>query len=79
MDGFLYSIYDRVAGSYGEPFFAVKDEIAIRHFNYLMANALMVAQDCDLFKVASIDLLNGHVDSPAAPVFVCRYEVKSNG
>lgn len=72
----LYSIFDRVAGTFSEPFAALKDELAIRRFAYLMQNSPMVRDDCDLFKVADMDLSSGVVVPVDTPVFVYRYEVK---
>lgn len=73
----LYSIYDRVAGTYSEPFCMLKDELAVRRFNYIMQNSPMVAKDCDLFAVASFVVDNGVVCGLERPEFICRYEVKS--
>lgn len=74
----IYAIFDRVAGLFGEPFYTVSDELAIRRFNYLMGSSPMVASDCDLFRVGSYDSESGliaPVDSESSkPVFVCRYE-----
>lgn len=81
MEIFLYSIFDRVAGTYSEPFAALKDELAIRRFVYFMQNSPMVAQDCDLFKVAGMSMDTGlilPVSEDCKPVFVYRYEVRPN-
>lgn len=75
----LYSIYDRVAGSYGELFAAQKDELAARRFQYVLSNSPMVALDCDLYCHGSYDVESGVITSFEKPVFVCRYEVKSDG
>lgn len=75
----LYSIFDRVSGTYGEPFSALKDELAIRRFDYLMANSPMVASDCDLYFLGSFDTNFGTIDNvnyASLPGFVKRYEVK---
>ncbi|QXP45043.1 nonstructural protein [Microvirus mar15] len=76
----MYAIYDRLAGTYGEPFCAPSGDIAIRRFSYLMANAPMVAADCDLYCVGYYDVLTGVVSLPldSKPEFVYRYEVKAN-
>lgn len=71
----LYSIFDRVAGTYGEPFLALKPELAIRRFRYLMDNTPMVASDCDLFCLGSCDLESGVVVGLEKPEFVYRMEV----
>lgn len=71
----VYAIYDRVAGVYGEPFVAKKNELAIRRFNYLMSNAVMVANDCELYCVGyyTPDLGQIGLTSCGKPEFVCKY------
>lgn len=75
----LYCIFDRLAGTFGEPFVAVKDELAIRRFNYVMQNAPMVSQDCDLYAVALYDPDHGvfPINEKSQPEFILRFEVKS--
>lgn len=75
----LYAIYDRLAGVYGEPFVAQRDELAIRRFMYVMQSAPMVAQDCDLYKLGDYDTVSGVIypcsqDNVIRPVFVLRYQ-----
>lgn len=70
----VYSIYDRVAGSYSELFTALRDELAIRRFGYLMKNSPMVATDCDLFLLGSYDMEKGFIVPCEKPEFVYRYE-----
>lgn len=74
----LYAIFDRVAGTFGEPTPALKDELAIRKFNYVMANSPMVSSDCDLYALCDYDMDTGCISIPelGKPVFVCRYEAK---
>lgn len=70
----IYSMFDRVSRSHGEPFVAVNDDIAKRRFNFIMSQSPMVAQDMQLFKLGEYDTETGaivpHVD------FVCNYDVK---
>lgn len=73
----LYAIYDKVACSYGEPFVAPSDAVAVRRFNYTAGNAKMVALDLSLYKVAGYDVNSGVVTPDLQ--FVCNYEVIDNG
>lgn len=69
----IYSVFDRVSGIFGEPFYMLKDELAIRRFNYVMQNSQMVALDCDLYKLGTYDCEHGIINS-CQPVFIKRYE-----
>ncbi|QXP45036.1 nonstructural protein [Microvirus mar11] len=66
----LYSIFDRVSGVYSEPFCSVNEAVAVRRFNYLMANSKMVAGDCELYCVGTFSTLNGAVEADIKPQFV---------
>lgn len=55
----LYSIYDKVACNFGEPFIAINEQVAERRFNFLMTNAPMVSTDCQLFKIGEFDVETG--------------------
>lgn len=70
---FLYSIFDRVTAQYGEPFLSVNDATAQRKFNYLMSNAKMVANDCQLYKLAEYSSDSGELVSFNKPLFICNY------
>lgn len=70
----MYSIYDRVVGLYGEPFYSVNCDSAKRRFFYLMNNAQMVSSDCDLYFLGSFDNTLGKIDSLDSPKFICRFE-----
>lgn len=70
----IFSVYDRVAGSFSEPFVSPKKELAIRKFNYVMQSAPMVASDCDLYHIGYLDCDTGEI-TPVKPEFVLRYEV----
>lgn len=74
MDVKLFAIYDRVAGTYGEPFCAVREELAVRRFIYVMDNAPMVADDCELYCVGNYNMDNGRISTFEKPCFCCRYQ-----
>lgn len=68
----FYSIYDRVAGVYSEPFLAKRKELAVRKFRYLLQNTPMVASDCDLFCLGEFDTETGLIKAFDKPEFVDR-------
>lgn len=70
---YLYCIYDRLAGTFSEPFCSVKEELAIRRFDFTLSNAPMVALDCDLYQVGTLDTISGNILVPEKPVFVKRF------
>lgn len=72
----MYSIFDKVAGTYSEPFLSVNEATAIRRFNWQLSQSVMVAGDCALYKVGEFDLDTGAI-TPCV-TFVCNYEVTSN-
>lgn len=74
----MFSIYDRVSGLYSEPFYALKRELAIRKFNYLMSNSSMVKDDCELYEVGSFDCSVGLGTYFDKPDFVCKYQEVNN-
>lgn len=74
MDIIIVSIFDRVSGLYGNPSFAINLQTAIREFNYLMSNAKMVAQDCDLYKLGIFNTISGEIKALDKPEFLTRYE-----
>ncbi|QXN74998.1 nonstructural protein [Microvirus mar3] len=69
----MYVFFDRVSGTYGEPFLAANEPVAVRRFQYVMQNAPMVAQDSQLYCVGSYDTDKGIVTANEKPVFVCNY------
>lgn len=73
----IYCYYDRVAGQYGEPFLALKDELAFRKFNYTMQNAPMVAQDMELYALGTFDSETGEIKLIDKPMFLLKFEVKN--
>lgn len=70
----VFSIYDRCSGTYGTPMFEVNHETAKRHYDYLMKNAEMVAQDCDLYFLGSFDNQTGKLTVCEQPEFVTRFQ-----
>lgn len=72
----MYAVYDRVAGRYGEPFLVNKEELAVRRFDYLMANSPMVASDCELYKLGDFDMVQGAIVPCNKPVFVVKFNAK---
>ncbi|WGL31481.1 nonstructural protein [Dipodfec virus UOA04_Rod_1098] len=72
----LYAVFDRVAGVYGEPFVAKRDELAVRRFNYVMANARMVCDDCELYLIGyyTPDLGQLGMTSSGKAEFICKYQ-----
>ena len=75
----IYAIFDRLAGSYGEPYLSQNDAIAMRRFQYLMTNAPMVQSDCELYLLGSYNPDTGLLVPLERPSFVGRFvnEVKS--
>lgn len=76
MDYEMYSIFDKVAGVYSEPFLAVNEATAVRRFQWQMEQSTMVAGDCALYRVGYFNVYTGAIDP--CVTFVCNYEVKSN-
>lgn len=70
----IYVVFDKIAGTYGEPFTSINDATAIRRFNYLMANSKMVADDCQLFGVGWYYVETGEIDGFDKPVFITDYK-----
>lgn len=68
----IYSIYDRKAKIYSEPFLSQNKAVAERRFNYLMKNSQMVAGDCELWYLGVFDNQTGCISSESAE-FVCDY------
>lgn len=70
----VYSMFDRITQSYSEPFVAVKKEVAIRRFNYIMSQSPMVSADMQLFQIGEFNTDTGSI-VPSVE-FICNYEVK---
>lgn len=71
---FIYSIFDRVAGVYGDPIMEKSDALAIRRFQFCVSRSPMIALDCDLFKIGEFDEVTGVIKAYDNPVFVRRFE-----
>lgn len=70
----IYSVFDRVSGSYGAPQLMINEGTARRWFNYTMQNSGMIAADCALFKLGVFETDTGtFVVSYDSPEFVCNY------
>lgn len=69
----LYSIYDKVAGVFSEPFLGVNDNTAKRRFIYQMQNSAMVAGDCALYKVGEFSTDDGKIVQITVE-FLCNFE-----
>lgn len=74
----LYSVFDRIAGLYSEPFIQTSDATAIRFFRYRMSQSSMVSADCALYRLGSYDSSTGTIVPYEHPEFVENYneEVK---
>ena len=73
----IYAIFDRLASSYGEPFYAQNDAIAMRRFQYLMANSPMVQNDCELYALGGYNADTGSLTAFDKPNFVGRYAAEA--
>lgn len=71
----IYSIYDRKAKIYSEPFLAQNNAVAQRRFQFLMQNSQMIADDCELHYLGTFDNSTGVIGS-VEPDFVCNFEVE---
>lgn len=80
---YMYSIYDRCAGVYGQPVFCHNDMVAKRDFTRFCQSeqAAFMSADLQLYKVGSFDSDTGEV-VPCKPELVSSgvvEEVSSNG
>ncbi|WGL31368.1 nonstructural protein [Dipodfec virus UOA04_Rod_986] len=57
----LYSIFDKVAGMYGNPFVQLNDNTAIRYFKSQMNQVQFEPTDFDLYKVGTFEPESGAV------------------
>lgn len=69
----LFSVYDKVTGAYGEVFACPNVGTAVRRFNYVLKNANMVAEDCDLYKLGTYDLNTGVIKGLDKPEYICHF------
>lgn len=70
----VYSIFDKKVSAYGQPFFAVNDQAAIRMVTTatMERNSLMrcFPEDYSLERLGSFDEQKGHLE-PVKPLSVC--------
>lgn len=76
MNFVMFSIYDRVANSYGAPQLAQNEAAAKRAF-LASASKSPFAQDFDLFVVGEFNVETGEVSVPDKPVFLMHFEDNS--
>lgn len=69
MSFYVYSVYDKVAGLYGQPFVAVRDGVAIRSFMEFVNNSYS-GKDCQLFKIGEFDNVEGLINAYSKPEFI---------
>lgn len=69
----IYSIFDRLAGLYGSPFYQLKKELAVRQFDYVMKNASMVSGDCDLYYLGEYNTETGEIMPVSKPEFIKHF------
>lgn len=73
MNVLIFCVYDKVAGTYGEPFVARNIGLAVRRFNFVLQNANECADDCDLYKLAVYNVETGKVLGLEKPEFICHF------
>lgn len=69
----LFSVYDKITGTFGEVFAAPNVGTAVRRFNYVLKNASECAGDCDLYKLASYDWNQGTIKGLDKPEYICHF------
>lgn len=67
-----YSIYDKVAGVYGQPIFASNDDVAKRDFSYFCQSEKVsyMSADLQLYNVGAFDTETGVFTGFEKPLFV---------
>lgn len=73
----VFSIFDRVAGVYADPFVEKNDALAVRRFVYSVSRSPMICADCDLYCLGEFDEVRGVIVGYESPQFVKRYEVSA--
>lgn len=71
----IFTIYDRVTGTYSAPFLSVNVGAAVRQFDYAMEHTQMVAQDSELYQLGEFNSDTGLISVSDKPVFVKKFEV----
>lgn len=65
-----YSVFDKAAGTYATPFFAVNDDVAKRNFRFSCSKLDNVfIQDLALCEVGSFSIETGWMESPVSSNF----------
>lgn len=72
----IFTIFDRITGSYGELSLETNVESAKRHFS-LLCSKNPYGLDFELYRVGDYDTDTGLIRSCSKPEFVCRYEVNN--
>lgn len=65
----IYTMYDRVVGQYGNPFFAINEADCIRRLGYSQKDNPFFA-DLDLYYIGDYDIDTGAIVPVEKPVFV---------
>lgn len=72
MTQLVFAIWDGAAGAYSQPFFAVKNEVALRMFNSACSdkasNLFKYPEQFTLFRLGSFDDNLGTFENEKAPV-----------
>lgn len=68
----IYSVYDRAAGRFGNPFICLNDEMAQREFNcaFSAPEYQYLAKDLDLYYLGTFDDRTGEMVLENKPVFL---------
>lgn len=71
----MYTIRDRKSGIYGTPFVAPNDACAEREFKAFcnLPNNIYIAEDCELYKVGTVDNETGEVVGLTFPEFMTNF------
>lgn len=77
----IYSVYDKKAHLYSNPFVSQNNDTAKRYFEYVVGNSDMVKTDLELYQLAYFDTETGAVISiyddnlAYKPLFVSDYQL----
>lgn len=76
-----YSIYDKVAGVYGQPIFASNDDVAKRDFAYFCQSDKVsyMSADLQLYFVGAFNTETGEFIGVAKPDFIAAGMILSGG
>lgn len=75
MNFLIYSVYDKRAEIFAQPFLSHNDSTAVRQFNYSLQSAEMVAKDSALYCIGKFDSVSGEItlNDNHIPRFVANY------